>query len=352
MTIAETTDAPAAFTAMTPRFTPAEIAALLRGRYGIEGFASPMASERDLTMGVEAKDGRKFVLKIANAAEDPAAIRFQNAAFAHIAQVAPTLPVSRVVETVDGETEFFAVADGQRHVVRLLTYLPGNVLASAERTSGQVPAIGRLLGELSVALSSFAHPAAADEILWDMQRAAKLLSLTSSISSPDLRTQVEAILSLFAEEIAPRQAALERQIVHNDFNPSNLLVASNDPDRIVGILDFGDMMEAPRIFDVAVACAYHVPAEGPPLRFVAGMIAAYQAVHPLAKGEIPLLFDLVATRHAMTIAISEWRARRHPENAAYVLRNHANAARAIGRFATVRREEAVAELERACQVRA
>ncbi|ORE91834.1 phosphotransferase [Aurantimonas sp. 22II-16-19i] len=352
MTIADTADAPATFTVMAPRFKPAEITALLRDRYGIEGRVWPLASERDLTMGVEASDGRRFVLKIANSAEDPAVVRFQNAALVHIADVAPTLPVSRVVETLQGQREFVASADGQEHMVRLLTYLPGDVLADVERTATQLPAIGRLLGELSLALSSFSHPVPGDEILWDMQRAARLLSLTGSIASPDLRRQVEAILARFAAEIAPRQASLERQIVHNDFNPSNLLVAADEPGRIVGILDFGDMMEAPRIFDVAVACSYHVPAEGPPLGFATMLLSAYHAVHPLAEDEIPLLFDLIATRHAMTIAISEWRAQRHPENAAYVLRNHANAARAIGRFATVRRDEAVAELEQACRLRA
>ena len=352
MTIADAADAPAAFTVMTPRFSRADITALLRERYGIEGDVWPLASERDLTMGVEASDGRRFVLKIANSAEDPAVVRFQNAAFLHIAHVAPTLPVSRVVETLEEESEFAAFADGREHMVRLLTYLPGDVLANVERTATQVTAIGRLLGELSLALSTFSHPVPGDEILWDMQRAAKLLPLAGSISSPDLRRQVEAILDRFAAVIAPRQASLERQIVHNDFNPSNLLVAADEPGRIVGILDFGDMLEGPRIFDVAVACAYHVPAEGPPLGLAARLLLACHAVHPLAEDEIPLLFDLIATRHAMTIAISEWRAQRHPENAAYVLRNHANAARAIERFAALRREEAVAELEKACRLRA
>nr|WP_255699995.1 phosphotransferase [Jiella avicenniae] len=299
-------------------------------------------------MGVEASDGRRFVLKIANSAENPEVVRFQNAAFVHIADVAPALPVARVVGTLQGRREVVALADGEEHMVRLLTYLPGNVLASVERTATHVPAIGRLLGELSLALSTFSRPAPGDEILWDMQRAPKLRSLAPSIANPDLRRRVEAILARFDAEIAPRQASLERQIVHNDFNPSNLLVAEDEPGRIVGILDFGDMLEAPRIFDVAVACSYHVPAEGPPLGFATMLLSAYHAVHPLAAEEIPLLFDLIATRHAMTIAISEWRARRHPENAAYVLRNHGNAARAIERFATIRREDAVAELERAC----
>ena len=88
MTIADAADAPAAFTVMTPRFSRTEITALLRERYGIEGDVWPLASERDLTMGVEARDGRRFVLKIANSAEDPAVVRFQNAAFLHIADVA------------------------------------------------------------------------------------------------------------------------------------------------------------------------------------------------------------------------------------------------------------------------
>ncbi len=348
MTTIETCDTPAAFKAAIPQFGPTEIASLLRTHYGVVGRVSVMASERDLTVGVEVADDRRYVLKIANAAEDPDGIRFQNAALVHLGQVAPELPVSRVIATGDGSTEFFESVRGERHVVRLLTYLPGRPLSDVDKSAAQPAAIGRLLGEVSKAFASFAHRVPEQEILWDMQHASKLLRLTANISDGEMRAKVEVILERFSTAIMPRQANLRRQIIHNDLNPSNILVATDDPERITGILDLGDMVEAPCIYDVAVACAYHVPFEGPPLRLVADLVSAYHSVYPLLEAEIEILFDLMATRHAMTIVISEWRAKLHPENAAYVLRNHANAAQAIARFAVLDRCRSIEFLRHIC----
>ncbi|MBO0903361.1 phosphotransferase [Jiella sonneratiae] len=340
--------APAAFSTAAPRLDEAEIAALLSTRYGIEGAASAMASERDLTLSIRATDGERYVLKVANAAENVAAIRFQNAALVHLATAAPDLPVSRLVPTRSGEADFFFEAGGGRHLVRLLTFLPGRPLAEARRTAAQAGAIGALLGELARTLRDFGHAAPAGDNLWDMQGAARLLDLTPAIDDAGLRRAVEAILVRFRDEVAPASLRIHRQIVHNDFNPSNLLVAAEDPERLSGILDFGDMVEAPRIFDLAVAAAYHVPADGPPFDPIARLVAAYHAAFPLDAAEIALIPDLVATRHAMTVAISAWRAKRHPENAAYVLRNRAVAVRGITRLVGEPRAAFVAALSAAC----
>ncbi|MCD2471545.1 phosphotransferase [Jiella sp. MQZ9-1] len=344
----ETDDAPAAFRASTPPFSAGEAETILQRFYGLAGQVFVMASERDLTLGVTAETGERYVLKIANAAEDQAVIRFQDAALVHLATVAPNLPVSRLVPTLTGEAEVLVEAEGLPHLVRLLTFLPGRPLSEVLRREPQMASIGSLLGGVSRAFESFAYPVPEQEILWDMQHAAKLRRLTGSIADPALRAPVEAILDRFAGEIVPRQKHFRRQIIHNDFNPSNLLVAEGDDDCIAGILDFGDMVEAPRIFDVAVACSYQVPAEGPPLGLVATLLAACHPVHPLDAGEIEDLFDLISVRHAMTITIGEWRARRQPANAAYILRNHPTAARAIARFADLDRRAATETLQRAC----
>ena len=43
---------------------------------------------------------------------------------------------------------------------------------------------------------------------------------------------------------------------------------------------------------------------------------------PLQAAELDILFDLIATRMVLTVAITGWRAARYPENAAYILRNN------------------------------
>jgi hydroxylysine kinase len=114
-----------------------------------------------------------------------------------------------------------------------------------------------------------------------------------------------------------------RQPIHNDFNIHNLLVDPAKPEQVSAILDFGDMLAAPRINDLAVAAAYQVDAEADPLGTVAAFAAAYHAESPLQAAELDLLWPLVQARLMMVVAISGWRAARQPHHADYLLRNNA-----------------------------
>ena len=59
---------------------------------------------------------------------------------------------------------------------------------------------------------------------------------------------------------------------------------------------------------------------------MARFVGAYHAVRSAgARRGGAALPDLIATRHAMTLAITGWRAKRYPENRSYILRNQASA---------------------------
>ncbi|WP_182083973.1 phosphotransferase [Aureimonas sp. ME7] len=336
------------FTTSAPAFTLSELVALVRDRYGLETRATLLTSERDLTARLDAADGESFVLKIANAAEDPGVAEFQNRALRHLEGAAPEVPASRLVPGLDGAHEFLAQRDGNAHFARLLTWLPGRPLYGAPQTGTQMRALGQMLGRLARALETFHHPSEDHDIVWDIRRAAQLVPLTHHIADRDLRDRVEAVFARFVTRIQPAEPGFRHQVVHNDFNPFNILVDETDPDRITGILDFGDLVATPAIYDLAVAASYQVGADGPPLAPVVELVSAYHAVHPVPEGELDHLFDLIQTRHAMSITIGEWRAHRYPENAPYILRNRARAAMAIGRCAELSRGEGIAILRQAC----
>ncbi|NBT54825.1 MAG: hypothetical protein EBT05_08055 [Betaproteobacteria bacterium] len=116
---------------------------------------------------------------------------------------------------------------------------------------------------------------------------------------------------------------LPQQFLHNDFNPYNLLVHPANPDQVCGVLDFGDMLHGPRVFDVAVAASYQCHAQGQPsidslLEFMQG----YQQANPLSSQELRLVPLLAAVRCAITLCITEQRAQWFPDNRDYILRNH------------------------------
>jgi hydroxylysine kinase len=86
------------------------------------------------------------------------------------------------------------------------------------------------------------------------------------------------------------------------------------------------------------------------LGYSVALVEAFNDVFPLQENEVDILFDLMTTRLVMTVAITNWRAGRHPENSAYILRNAPTAWRALERCATLPRERAQALLRRACRL--
>ena len=288
-------------------------------------------------------------LKVANGAEPPAITNFQTEALLHIERSDPGLPVSRVQRTTDGQTEFsLSLGDGLSSIVRMLTFLEGVPLHKVPASRQQRRNLGTCLARLGLVLRDFDHPAADHDLLWDIKNAPRLCPLLPSIADEALREAAERHLQFFERMIAPALPGLRKQVIHNDLNPHNVLVAEDDPECVTGILDFGDMVRTPLVMDIAVASSYHIAGEGHPLEHVVDLVSAYQAVYPLLADEVDLLFDLIITRLVTTIAITNWRATRYPENSTYILRNNPPARAGLARLSTLSRDDARHYLRRAC----
>jgi hydroxylysine kinase len=339
---------PSILNTMAPLIGEAEAAALVRRVFGISARSHLLTSERDKNFRILADDGRAFVLKVINSAEDPSVSNFQTSALRHIEAVAPHLPVPKVCASIEGQYETVVrIAAGSDHMVRLLTYLPGQPLYRSAPSRSQIESLGRSLANIDLALKDFRHPAAAHEILWDLKGAARLRPYLVHISDDRRRVLADEGLSRFEATILPQLAAFRAQVVHNDFNPHNVLVDPCEPARVTGVLDFGDMVETPLINDVAVAASYQVEGDDP-LGRTTSVVAAYQSVFPLRRDEVEVLFDLIALRQVVTVTITEWRATLYPDNERYILRNQPRAAAALETLNRIGRAEATARLRRAC----
>ena len=97
--------------------------------------------------------------------------------------------------------------------------------------------------------------------------------------------------------------SLRSQVIHSDANPENVLQCDSG----IGFIDFGDMMRAPLVFDVAIAAAYLRSDD--PLELVLPFVSAYHRENPLRDEEMELLFDLLRARLATSIALFYWRLR-------------------------------------------
>ena len=143
---------------------------------------------------------------------------------------------------------------------------------------------------------------------------------------------------------------MPNQPVHNDLNPHNVVVDPETQAVVAGIIDFGDLTCRQRVNDLAITAAYQVADDDDPLTPACEMIAAYHAMLPLEPAELRVLFDLIATRMAMTLVISSWRAAIYPANRTYILRNNAAAWARLQRMADAVADQAAVQIQRACHV--
>jgi len=275
--------------------------------FGLEGEFEPLFSDCDQNFRVLAARDEQYVFKIANVDEDPDVVDLQVQGLLHLERVDPGLPVPRVVRTKADEPSAWAEGPGgARHIVRVLTYLPGTDLGKVRLTPALLRNLGRAVARLDKALRGFRHPAARHELLWDLRQVPRLRPLTSHIADRPGRRRVERVLDDFISEVMPGLAELRAQVIHNDANGDNLLVALDAPDQIVGIVDFGDMIHSALANDPAVTAADLLLA-GDNLEPMCEQLAGYSSLLPLEDAEIEVLYDLVLVRWAITAVIMSWR---------------------------------------------
>ncbi|HEX5789416.1 MAG TPA: aminotransferase class III-fold pyridoxal phosphate-dependent enzyme [Woeseiaceae bacterium] len=334
--------------APAPAVSGPQVLSLLETRFGLAGTLEALVSERDRNFRLTTAGGDRYVVKVSNAAESAAVLDFQARALTHVAAVAPSLPVPAIVATVDGQPLAALDAPTGQSLVRVVTWLSGRPLEGARRSAPLRKNLAALLARLGLALRGYFHPAARHPLLWDVGQAESVAGLVDNIAEPGRRALATANFQHHARTVQPRLATLRAQVIHNDANPDNVLVAADDDERVSGIIDFGDMVHAPLINDLAVLVAYQVVDDPAPVATAAELAAAYHAVCPLEPGEIDVLFDLVVQRLTMSVAICGWRAARHPDNVDYILGSHERYWDTLARLAELDPRQCAAALHAAC----
>jgi len=332
----------ALFSTEPPRLDPEDATAIAWQAYGLRATAQLLSSERDQNFLLRCEDGRAFVLKATHPAEDPAVTDFQTQAQLHLMRADAKLPIPHLLPTRAGDWTYWHEGPaGVLRAIRLITFVSGVPLWQAERGAVQRAALGTALASFDLALREFDHPMAGHELLWDLQRADAVADLLPLIAEPDRRELAERYMVRFIEHTAPALRRLRRQVIHNDLNAYNVMVARDDPARVAALLDFGDMVRAPLVQDLGVAAAYQLEDSVDPLTPAAtSLIAAYHRVLPLSEEELALLPDVIAARLLITVAITGWRASEHPENRQYILRNNGLSWTGLRRLAALAPDQA------------
>jgi Ser/Thr protein kinase RdoA (MazF antagonist) len=209
---------------------PTEAERIARELFGVAGRASPLAGERDDNFRLDTAATR-YVLKLHAPDTDPAELEFQDLA---IAQAGTPLLAGRTTRA------------GERFA-RLLSWVDGTPWAEAGPWEpALMRELGRTVARVDRALARVDHPSKMRPHRWNMLDAPPLTASTPSGFVAD------ALHSF--HELRPSLDALPWQVIHNDANDHNAIVSA---DRCsVSLIDFGDIVWAPRVCGLAVACAY------------------------------------------------------------------------------------------------
>ena len=130
----------------------------------------------------------------------------------------------------------------------------------------------------------------------------------------ETRFLVERALDRFLVNL-PRLSALRSQIIHHDCHPGNLLI-DQDAKTITGVLDFGDIIHGPLIFDLAVSVAEIFGNGLSIIESACSLISGYRHIQPLEDVEYDVLYDTIIARYSLTLLIHAWRSRHDPAGAA------------------------------------
>jgi len=302
----------------SPNLSPECASEIAREFYGFNVTADPLPSERDQNFRLSARDGREFVLKIANGEEDRSFLEAQNQVLARL-QDRQVAFCPELVQTRSGDDLFEVRANGSAYCVRLITWLPGGVLA---RCKWQGPELlrhlGVCVGEVDSVLRGFDHTALhRGEFPWDLSNALAVIHRhIDKVEDPEMRRQIGEVQSIFAEYVAPRLPLLEQSVIHNDANDHNVIVQRTrivEP-HVAGLIDFGDMVHTCTVAGLAIAVAYAMLDKTDPLTAAVHVVEGYHAVAPLNDDELAVLFPMACARLAVSACMAAFQQRLRPDD--------------------------------------
>ncbi len=336
-----------------PQFSLNQVKRIVSDLYSIDGDYKELNCERDISYRIRTRSDTAYVVKISNAAEPEGVVDFQIKALKHIVEQDSDLLVPQIIHTKDAKPyEWIQSDNGDRHMTRMLTYVEGDVMdytpaAFSPKTRYN---IGVMVGRLTKSLRNFYHPyARSNDHLWDMSRCLELRPHVRYLPDGSTRELCNMILDRVERFILPQLKKTRWQVVHHDAHPDNVLVDPKDPTRVVGVIDFGDMLFGPVLADLAAASDSFDDDDTDPLDALCDTTAGYDSSFPLEENEIDFVYDMMLICLLINTviigardALSDGSEKVHIENTGIYLRM-------LKRLWETGREKAIGRLRRACR---
>ena len=302
--------------AVTPSFAEDEILALLNQHYHLSGAIKALPGYCDQNILLKAKD-KQYIVKVANSAESKTELAMQNAAMEHLS--AKQLSVPHPIENNERQT-ITEITDEQDNIfyLRVLSFLPGSFYADASPATHNLElwqSLGQFMAQINQGLHDFNHAGAHRYLEWDLAQGYSVCIEKKSHLTNEQQALVESFLNDYQASTLPLLAQCPKAVIHNDANDYNLLIDdTQQPNRITGLIDFGDMVYSHIINDLAITCAYALMGQENPIDSLKGIVASYHQQTPLSDVELEVLYSLIALRLCVSVCNSAQAIKAQPDN--------------------------------------
>ena len=280
-----------------PQFSLNQVKTIVADLYRIDGDYRELNCERDISYRIRTESGEAYIVKISNAAEPEGVVDFQIKALKHIAEQDSDLQVPRMIHTQDDKPfDWIQSNSGDRHIIRMLTFVEGDAMDATPAAFNPKTRynLGVMVGRLTKSLRNFFHPYAGSNVHpWDMSRCLELRPHIKYLPDASTRELCNMILDRAEWFVLPQLKKTRWQVVHHDAHPDNVLVDPEDPTRVVGVIDFGDMLFGPVVADLVAASDSFNDDEPTRWRLSADTAAGYDSSFPLEENEIDLVYDMM-----------------------------------------------------------
>ncbi|MGI9316788.1 MAG: phosphotransferase, partial [bacterium] len=281
-----------------PQVSKASVGAHLKNLYGIEGELGELNGERDrnfLVTTCHSGEVKRYVFKVANLLEDPAMLKCQEQVLNRLSRDRK-LETIEIVPSVTGQSVVQILGDDSvQYNCRLTTFLEGALFSEIHPRSTQLlESLGRVVARVDMCLQGFEHDSLDRPLLWTMQNVEQILARFKPLVNSSSKEQlIDYFQTQFQQHVLPVADQLRRSVIHNDANDNNIVVKVGGPwdQAVVGLIDFGDMVESWLVVDPAVACAYAMLGQPHPLDVAASIIKGYHQTNPLRDAEIQTLYS-------------------------------------------------------------
>ncbi|SPP79413.1 blast:Hydroxylysine kinase [Drosophila guanche] len=223
----------------------------------------------------------------------------------------------RPIANASGKYYSVEKLNGTAHVVRLLEFVPGQIFREVPITNCLLFQSGEYLAKLDRALKDFSHEAYENHTTtWLLQNVPRVREFLFAVKDKERKELCEEVIDAFESKVLSVVSTLEHQIIHGDFNESNIVVesATNQTDHnIKGVIDFGDTSKSPLLFEVGIALTYMM-LEAKDLGSGGVFLAGFASIKPISITELGYLKYCVAARLVQSLVLGLYTHSLHPTN--------------------------------------